>query len=511
MSEPPSSAPSTEVTTDDTGGDPASEQARELNELVGRTISERYHVTALIGSGGMGAVYEAEHLGIGKKVALKFLSKECAKESTVASRFAREARAASAIESEHIVTVFDAGTDHGRPYIVMELLRGEDFGARLKRLGRVPQDEAVHVIAQTLRGLADAHEAGIIHRDLKPDNVFLVDKRGDASFVKVVDFGVSKFDRPGSSTAPLALTQKGTVVGTPFYMSPEQAQAAPDLDARADLYSVGAMLFEALAGRPPHTGHTYEAVIVSICMNDAPDLRTLAPEVSPSLARFVARALSRDRAKRFSSARHMLVALAEFAPRERQSGDAEGKTPLAKPSEPTMISAQAPPGTPAPTQTAVEGPRGTSTSWIAADKHGIVSSRRAPDGSRTTLIVVGAAAMLAGVLATVLVVKEAHKPARVTGSSSALASASSASTTSASSAAASAAPSALTLAPASAAPVLSVTPLVTSAAPLASTAPAPASASPPTSATAAKTAKPVGTHPGTGGKHGDVDIDRDFP
>ncbi len=511
MSEPPSSAPSTEVTTENTGGDPASEHARELNELVGRTISERYHVTALIGSGGMGAVYEAEHLGIGKKVALKFLSKECAKESTVASRFAREARAASAIESEHIVTVFDAGTDRDRPYIVMELLRGEDFGARLKRLGRVPQDEAVHVIAQTLRGLAAAHEAGIIHRDLKPDNIFLVDKRGDGSFVKVVDFGVSKFDRPGMGTAPLALTQKGTVVGTPFYMSPEQAQAAPDLDARADLFSVGAMLFEALAGRPPHMGHTYEAVIVSICMNDAPDLRTLAPEISPSLARFVARALSRDRGKRFSSARQMLVALAEFAPRERQSGDAEGKALLARSSEPTMITAQAPPGTPAPTQTAVEGPRGTSTSWIAADKHGVVSSRRAPDKSRATLVVVGAAAMLAGVLATVLLVKGVHEPAPVTGSSKAVPSSSSPTTKPVTSAAS----SELT-APASAAPALSIAASVTSAAPSASAAPpstVPAStgASPPTSATAAKTAKPTGKHPGTGGKHGDVDIDRDFP
>ncbi|HEX7662905.1 MAG TPA: serine/threonine-protein kinase [Polyangiaceae bacterium] len=500
MSEPPSSAPSTEVTTDKDGGDPASARAQELNELVGRTISERYRVTALLGAGGMGAVYEAEHLGIGKKVALKFLSKECAKEPSVASRFAREARAASAIESEHIVTVFDAGTDQDRPYIAMELLRGEDFGARLKRLGKVPQDEAVHVIAQTLRGLADAHEAGIIHRDLKPDNVFLVDKRGDSSFVKIVDFGVSKFDRPGMSTAPLALTQKGTVVGTPYYMSPEQAQAVPDLDARADLFSVGAMLFEALAGRPPHTGGTYEAVIVSICMNDAPDLRTLVPETSPSLARFVARALQRDRTKRFTSARQMLVALAEFAPRERQSGDAEArKAAASNPLMQTKITLQAPPGTPAPTQAVVaaEGPRGTSTSWIAADKLGVVSSRRPPDKSRLTLILVGAAAMLAGVLATVLFVKSTHKPSPVTASSSSTAAPSSSASTAITSASASA----------STAPSASAAPLVSASA---SASPEPTATTPAPSATAVKTAKPGGKHAG-GGKHGDVDIDRDFP
>ena len=137
--------------------------------------------------------------------------------------------------------MFDAGTDDGRPFIVMELLRGEDFGAATcGASGKIDPDEAVHVIAQVLRGLADAHEAGIIHRDLKPDNVFLVDRRGDPSFVKVVDFGVSKIERPDGGTAPLALTKQGTVVGTPYYMSPEQAQAAPDFDARADLFSAWA-------------------------------------------------------------------------------------------------------------------------------------------------------------------------------------------------------------------------------------------------------------------------------
>ncbi|MGH7280873.1 MAG: serine/threonine-protein kinase [Polyangiaceae bacterium] len=497
MSEPISSsgaasAPPTEVTPI-SANDPASERLRELEAIIGKTVSDRYRITALIGSGGMGAVYEAEHTGIGKKVAIKFLTREAARENTVASRFAREARAASAIESEHIVTVFDAGTDENLPYIAMELLRGEDFGARLRRLGKVPQEDAVHVIAQVLRGLADAHEAGIIHRDLKPDNVFLVDKRGDTSFVKIVDFGVSKFDRPGMSTAPLALTQKGTVVGTPYYMSPEQAQAAPDLDARADLFSVGAMLFEALAGRPPHMGTTYEAVIVSICMNDSPDLRTLVPEISPGLARFVARALARDRKSRFSSARQMLVALAEFAPRERMSGDAEMKrAPPASHSDPTMVSPQ----TPAVALTAANGPesgepRRTSTSWIAADKLSAVSSRRLEPTSKKTLFFIGAAALVTGIVVTMLLVKTLLPSAHVASSSSA--------------AVASSAPqiplSAEHLAPASAAIATASAPVPTASASDSQAAPRPSA-----------TAKPKNaTGKASSGRKKTDDIDRDFP
>ena len=289
----------------------------ELQKLVGRTVGGKYAITRLIGRGGMGAVYEAENLGIGKKVALKFVDREFAKDETVASRFAREARAASSIESAHIVTVFDAGTDEGRPFLVMELLRGEDLGTRLRRMGRIPAGEALHVIAQVLRGLARAHDAGIIHRDLKPDNVFLVQSDGDPLFAKIVDFGISKIQRASSGTAPLALTQKGTVIGTPLYMSPEQAQALPDIDGRADLYSVGAILYECLAGAPPHTGASYEQVILSICMNDAVDLRTINKAVTEPVARFVSRALTRDRAKRFESASHMLAALHEVAPEEK--------------------------------------------------------------------------------------------------------------------------------------------------------------------------------------------------
>jgi serine/threonine-protein kinase len=300
------------------GPDSARARAHAAREaLVGRTIAGRYVLRSIVGHGGMGAVYEAEHLGLGKRVAIKFIDPEWATNERVVARFAREARATSSVESAHIVSVFDAGTEDNRPYLVMELLRGEDLGRRLRRTTSIALDEAMHVVAQVLKGLAKAHAAGIVHRDLKPDNVFLVKGDTDPLFAKIVDFGVSKLERPRDRTSPLALTGRGTVLGTPFYMCPEQAQAASDVDPRADIYSVGAILFECLSGRPPHTGETYEQVILSICMRDAPNLRAIAPSVPPEIAAFVARALSRDRAQRFASAERMLAALHEVAPQEK--------------------------------------------------------------------------------------------------------------------------------------------------------------------------------------------------
>lgn len=201
--------------------------AREA--LVGRTIAGRYVLRALIGGGGMGAVYRAEHAG--GEVALKLIDAELAKKPETRARFAREVQAMSAIRSPHIARIFEVGTDDGRPWIAMDLLHGEDLGRRLRREHRVPVAEALAIVA--------------------------------GGTAKIVDFGVSKIERPGDRTMPLALTGRGTILGTPFYMSPEQAQARPELDARADIYGVGAILFECLTGRPPHTGETDEQVLVA--------------------------------------------------------------------------------------------------------------------------------------------------------------------------------------------------------------------------------------------------------
>jgi serine/threonine-protein kinase len=290
---------------------PSADAESPLPIQPGQIVGGRWRVVRLIGRGGMGAVYEAQNTAIGKRAALKFIDAEFAGQPEIASRFQREAEAASLVESAHIVHVFDSGTsDEGLPFIVMELLRGEDLRTRLRRFGKLPPAEAVHIVAQTLRGLHRAHEAGIMHRDLKPDNIFLVDRDDDPLFAKIVDFGISKITRRSAADISKGtLTRQGVVLGTPFYMSPEQAQALPDLDERTDLWALGAILFECLVGRPPFTGDAYEQIIVAICTADAPDLLSIDPSLPPALAAVVRRALSRDPSKRFQTAKEMLDAL----------------------------------------------------------------------------------------------------------------------------------------------------------------------------------------------------------
>ena len=289
----------------------ADEDDSEVGRLVGTIVADKYRIDRLIGRGGMGAVYQATHMSIGKRVALKFLDRQAARDSDSATRFQREAEAASAVESAHIVHIFDSGVSDGVPFLVMELLSGEDLRGRLRRDGRVSLDDALRITAQVLRALSRAHQAGIIHRDLKPDNVFLCQRDDDAMFVKIVDFGISKLARRATADT---LTRRGTVLGTAFYMSPEQAQAFRDIDGRTDLFSLGAILFEMLAGRPPHVGTAYEAVLISICTKDADDIRDHADDVPEAVSQVIKKALARDRAERFQSAEEFYDALAAAAP-----------------------------------------------------------------------------------------------------------------------------------------------------------------------------------------------------
>lgn len=278
----------------------------DKDDLLGRTVG-KYTLARLLGVGGMGRVYEGVHSTLGKKFALKFIDKESATPEAM-QRFHREAQAASAVDSAHIVDIFDFGTsDEGQPYIVMELLRGEDLGHHIRRLGRLDLGEALRTTAHVLRGLARAHDAGIVHRDLKPDNIFLVERDDDPCFAKILDFGVSKIQRP--DIVSKTITREGAVLGTPVYMSPEQAQALPDVDSRTDIWAVGAILYECLTGSPPYSGATYEAVIVAICTRDADDVRLHNPEVPEGIVNVLKRALCRDKQSRFASARDMLDAL----------------------------------------------------------------------------------------------------------------------------------------------------------------------------------------------------------
>ncbi len=290
-----------------------SDSEPELDLLTGTVVAGKYRIDELIGRGGMGAVFRATNLAIGKRVALKFLYRETALDRDAVARFQREAEAASAVENAHIVEIFDSGTtEDGRPFLVMELLRGEDLRQRLRREGRLSPTDAVHIAAQVARALRRAHEAGIVHRDLKPDNVFLCERDDDPVFVKLVDFGISKVAR--RETTADALTRRGVVLGTAFYMAPEQAQALPDVDGRTDLFSLGAILYEALTGEPPHHGRVYESVLIDLCTKDAPPLRDRAPDVPEALAQVVHRALERDRSRRYQTAEELLVALLAATP-----------------------------------------------------------------------------------------------------------------------------------------------------------------------------------------------------
>jgi serine/threonine-protein kinase len=283
----------------------------------GEVLDGKYRIERLLGEGGMGAVAKATHMLRRAPVALKFMSPAVLALQGAVERFVNEGVAASQIDSDHVVKVFDVGRmPTGTPYLVMEFLDGADLGQLLHRSGgRIDMHRAVHFALQILRALQTAHGAGIIHRDMKPSNVFVIEKDGEPDFVKLVDFGISKVrsDEPGARQANL--TRTNSALGTPLYMSPEQARSPRDVDARADLYSVGAMLYELLAGRTPYICESGEftEILFKIFTTEPEPLGALRPDLPGGLVAAVQRALARDPNARFSSASEMAEALAPFA------------------------------------------------------------------------------------------------------------------------------------------------------------------------------------------------------
>jgi serine/threonine-protein kinase len=265
----------------------------------------------------MGKVFEAVHRGTGRHVALKLiLSEQLGARQDIVQRFQREARAAGAIDTRHIVKVVDTGVDSvgQRPYLVLDLLKGEDCSDLLKRVGPLKVSVALRIVAQACIGLAKAHDAGVVHRDIKPANLFLDEQDEAEILVKICDFGIAKVKMEEATLGDKGLTRTGSLVGSPLFMAPEQARGLSDIDGRADLWSLGVVLYQLLCGRTPF--HHIEALgelIISICSEAAPPVQEFAPWVPPEVARLVHVALQLDKHKRFQTATEMLAALREVA------------------------------------------------------------------------------------------------------------------------------------------------------------------------------------------------------
>jgi serine/threonine-protein kinase len=305
----------------------------------------------------MGSVWEATHLGLGSEVAIKLVSRELVGSAEALRRFDAEAKAVAKLQSRHVVQVFDNGTlEDGTPYIAMELLRGQSLHARVHRGGPVPLDEAVSILAQCCKALGRAHAAGIVHRDVKPDNIFLaVSPDDDQCIVKVLDFGIAKFAHADESLH--SSTRTGAVLGTPLYMSPEQARGLKSIDHRTDIYSLGLVGFTMLTGNLAFSTESFGELLLQICTGPLPSLCASAPWLPPAMEEWFKRVCAREPSERCSTTD-------EFIARLRAASG------VSMPSDSAVrrASAVAPPPIPA-TDLSMQGsvtPRATSRSVRAA-------------------------------------------------------------------------------------------------------------------------------------------------
>jgi serine/threonine-protein kinase len=353
----------------------------------------------------MGVVVAAMHEALGQRVAIKMLLPEAKASPNALLRFTREARAAAAIRGEHVARVLDVGElEGGAPYIVMEYLDGHDLAETIAARGTLPTEDAVAFVLQACEAIAEAHAAGIIHRDLKPSNLFVTTRPDGTSIVKVLDFGISKALL--SAGAPGTLTTTSSFVGSPIYSPPEQLVRAHDVDGRADIWSLGTILFEALAGRPPFVGDSVMHVASRI-FNDAPTpLAELRPDLAPELCAVVMRCLRKLPADRYADVSEFAQALAPFAPSHSVSAERIAR----------IVASSLPPSHVAQAAGFADTVHDSSRMASGETPHALVSAHTPPVAAsrRWVMVAVGAALVGAALIAVVAVGREAARPASAT-------------------------------------------------------------------------------------------------
>jgi serine/threonine-protein kinase len=264
----------------------------------------------------MGVVVSALHIALDERVAIKFLLPEALTNAEAVARFAREARAAVKIKSQHVARVIDVGTlETGAPYMVMEFLKGQDLSNHLRQHGALPIADAVDFVLQACEALAEAHALGIVHRDLKPANLFLTTLADGSPCVKVLDFGISKVTNPGASGPDLGMTKTQAVMGSPLYMSPEQMASSRDVDGRADLWALGTILYELVTGRVPFNADTMPQLCAMILQYPPDPPQSLRPDMPEGLTQVMLRCLEKDRTRRFGNVAELASALVPFGSR----------------------------------------------------------------------------------------------------------------------------------------------------------------------------------------------------
>jgi serine/threonine protein kinase len=280
----------------------------------GEVLAGKYKIEKIIGKGGMGAVLAAHHEMLGERIAIKFLLGEIAQNPEAVARFNNEAKNAFKIQSEHVCRIMDVGNERGMPFMVMEFLNGEDLSQMLEKRGALPVEEAVDYVLQALEAIAQAHAFGIVHRDLKPANLFLHKRSDGSALIKVLDFGIAKASNPFGETGGHNLTSTKSMLGSPLYMSPEQLRSAKSVDARADIWALGVILYELLTGTVPFNGETLGELFIAILEQPPPPVSHKRPDVPQVLSDAVMRCLQRTIDHRFANVAELAQALAPCAP-----------------------------------------------------------------------------------------------------------------------------------------------------------------------------------------------------